>query len=76
VDKVILVYQYGDFDIPIVIGVATDKEVGKRIIKKQHDEFNFRGKKLVEFPHDEFREEGSKERKYWMETVKLNSRLH
>jgi len=76
-NEVYLAYQWGDFDIPVVLGVGTDREAAVKIIKNTATKSWQR--KIEERKPDYFwvvsTMDHMEEYKYWIEKVKTNKPL-
>jgi len=66
-----LVQKYGDFDIVVTIGVATEYDIAKRLIKKEFEKYNQTGT-LIEFPDGTFKKPNSEDSEYFIQKVKAN----
>ena len=82
-EAVYLCYQFSDYDIPVVNGVADSPEAAARLIKKMYKDdqgtYNKNPKKLIENSDGTFKEPDAtdgEDHHYWFEKAKMNSATH
>lgn len=68
IDEVFLIQQYGDFDVPVTIGVATDTEHAVKMIKNSYP----KGTPIIDLGDGKFKAKGASDIQYFYEKVRVN----
>jgi hypothetical protein len=71
-NEVYLVQMYGNFDMPFIIGVATDMDEAKKIMKKYSERWGGPAKKIIAINEFEFKYPDSSDVDFTIRKVKVN----